>query len=819
MLLNTPVNKTWSPFASRKTALLAFVSVALFAISAQAQYVMTPIWSISATNTAYTNYINVDGTQRGIAYSPTTNHVYVVSRTGGASVHILNAADGAEIGTLDITGVSGGGGGAINLVDVADDGSIYICNLATAAGTFKVYRYTNETSIPDVIFNGDPTSGDTNAVVTNSKRFGDNMTVRGSGTNVQILVNSRGGRASALLFPVDDSLLSWTNQTILTDAANGDIGLGAAFGSGGSFWGKAPARNLRRFNIANPADIYNYNNAALVATSVVNIALSPTTTAGLAALPGSNLLAVNDYGGHLIRLYDTSSGTNVALQDTKAFPPPATANANGSGVSDFGTKDGTNYVFGVDSNNGILACRLVSVTSPVIGSGPSSTTILEGGYGNISVVANGSAPLVYYWKFNTNTVVGVFTNNGSLPLTNVSQANAGTYQVIVSNAAGTVTSTNAVLTVAPTLRTLAMSNLWTLPAGSRPYFGSSDLTRGAAANPANGHVLVVTRVGGPNIYVLDGATGAQLGQMNTDSSIVTNSAPAGFDLNMIGVADDGVVYACNLNTGGANTKVYRWDDDSASSAPVVISEADGNFGGKGRFGDSFAVRGAGTNTQILLRSQDQAFSVLLTTTDGTNFTSTVLTETADDNTRLGLAFGAGDTYWTLATTNLYQFSFDPVAGTTEILRAFSTNEHPRIGYPMGIDAQNDLLAEIGTVGQNPDNLRLFDLVPTASSNPPVTLDIEFFGSDNGNINAVGAVSFDVGRGRVYALDNNNGMIALNVIARLKSAHIGNQIVFSWTGPSVLQSSGNVTGPYVDVPSASSPYTNNIGATQFFRLRR
>ena len=131
-----------------------------------------------------------------------------------------------------MTGVSGGGGAALNLVDVADDGSIYICNLATSAGTFRLYRYTNETSVPNLVFVGDPSLGDTNAVVTNSKRFGDNMTARGSGTNVQVLVHSRGGRASGLLYPVDDTMLSFTNQLIHTDAANGDLGLGAAFGPG-----------------------------------------------------------------------------------------------------------------------------------------------------------------------------------------------------------------------------------------------------------------------------------------------------------------------------------------------------------------------------------------------------------------------------------------------------------------------------------------------------------------------------------------------------------------------------------------------------------
>jgi hypothetical protein len=45
-------------------------------------------------------------------------------------------------------------------------------------------------------------------------------------------------------------------------------------------------------------------------------------------------------------------------------------------------------------------------------------------------------------------------------------------------------------------------------------------------------------------------------------------------------------------------------------------------------------------------------------------------------------------------------------------------------------------------------------------------------------------------------------------------------VLSWTGAFTLQSATNVAGPYLDVPGATSPYTNDSGALpqQFFRLR-
>ncbi len=59
----------------------------------------------------------------------------------------------------------------------------------------------------------------------------------------------------------------------------------------------------------------------------------------------------------------------------------------------------------------------------------------------------------------------------------------------------------------------------------------------------------------------------------------------------------------------------------------------------------------------------------------------------------------------------------------------------------------------------------------------------------------------------------------NPVLSLQNMH--GQLVLSWAGQPTLQSSTNIFGPYVDVPNASSPYTNNSsqGPYRFFRLRR
>ena len=62
------------------------------------------------------------------------------------------------------------------------------------------------------------------------------------------------------------------------------------------------------------------------------------------------------------------------------------------------------------------------------------------------VTAGGSEPLSYQWYFNTNTLLANATDP-TLTITNVQPTNAGTYSVTVSNVAGGITSSNAVLTI------------------------------------------------------------------------------------------------------------------------------------------------------------------------------------------------------------------------------------------------------------------------------------------------------------------------------------------------------------------------------------
>ena len=92
-----------------------------------------------------------------------------------------------------------------------------------------------------------------------------------------------------------------------------------------------------------------------------------------------------------------------------------------------------------------------SVSVPVITSQPQGQTAVVGSTVTFAVTAGGTAPLSYQWQFDSTNIAGATAS--SLTLTSVQPVQAGNYLVVVSNAWGVVTSSNAVLSVVPpTLR-------------------------------------------------------------------------------------------------------------------------------------------------------------------------------------------------------------------------------------------------------------------------------------------------------------------------------------------------------------------------------
>jgi hypothetical protein len=86
-------------------------------------------------------------------------------------------------------------------------------------------------------------------------------------------------------------------------------------------------------------------------------------------------------------------------------------------------------------------------TPPFIVSQPVNQAVTLGGNATFSVVAGGSQPLKYQWRFNGTNISAA--TGSSFTVANAQLVNAGLYSVLITNVAGSVLSSNALLTVNP----------------------------------------------------------------------------------------------------------------------------------------------------------------------------------------------------------------------------------------------------------------------------------------------------------------------------------------------------------------------------------
>jgi hypothetical protein len=89
-----------------------------------------------------------------------------------------------------------------------------------------------------------------------------------------------------------------------------------------------------------------------------------------------------------------------------------------------------------------------SAQAPLITSPPQRAAAVQGGNATFGVGVSGTGPFSYQWQFNGVGIAGA--NNSTYTVVGASDASAGNYRVVVSNAQQSVTSSAATLTVLPT---------------------------------------------------------------------------------------------------------------------------------------------------------------------------------------------------------------------------------------------------------------------------------------------------------------------------------------------------------------------------------
>jgi hypothetical protein len=173
----------------------------------------------------------------------------------------------------------------------------------------------------------------------------------------------------------------------------------------------------------------------IVAPSILSSPQSLSLAAGQ-----SGLLSVSALGSAPLTYQWRKNGVLIANVTGSVL---SLANAQ---ISDTGSYSVTvsNAAGSVTSATASVAVTALSV-APSIALQPTAANTVIGGSVTFTVSVNGTAPFNYQWRKNSSPIAGA--TNATLALGNAQLSDAASYMVTITNAAGSVTSSAAVLTV------------------------------------------------------------------------------------------------------------------------------------------------------------------------------------------------------------------------------------------------------------------------------------------------------------------------------------------------------------------------------------
>lgn len=259
-------------------------------------------------------------------------------------------------------------------------------------------------------------------------------------------------------------------------------------------------------------------------------------------------------------------------------------------------------------------------TAPVITTQPAPVAAAAGDNVAFSVAATSATVLSYQWRKDGSALPGATA--ATLSLAGITAADAASYTVVVTNSGGSITSTPALLTVAPA-GTGANAAIVNLSVRSYLESASASLTAGFVIQSASGKRILVRAVGptlssfgvanalaDPRLEIYD-ATAAKIGENDSwDASLASTFVQLGAFALPTGSRDAALTATLPAGAGTAEVRgtgagvvlVEAYDTASTASSRLVNLSARAGVGAA----DSvliagFAVGGTGSK-HLLIRA-------------------------------------------------------------------------------------------------------------------------------------------------------------------------------------------------------------------------
>ncbi len=355
----------------------------------------------------------------------------------------------------------------------------------------------------------------------------------------------------------------------------------------------------------------NYNSATVDTTITAGKAAQTITFASLADQPstaGPITLSATASSGlpvtfSLVSGPATLSGSTLTLTGTAGT---VTVRAAQAGNGSFNTAANVDRSFVVTLSSAI----------PRITTQPGSQVAQVGGSATFTVVATGTPAPSYLWRKN-GTNIGTATG-ATLTLTNVTAADAAGYDVVVTNSAGSVTSSLASLTV----NTVATLPVITRQPGSSVVLVGRSTSFSVVANGAPTPTYQWTK-GGTAIAGATGATftiaSAVAGDAGTYAVVVSNSAGSVTSSTaVLGIINRSYAgtYVGSLGNGGSFAMIIKDDNTGIflgflPGASTAFVSRGVTVDDNGRFSFSVTVLGgSGTSTGSETAGAVRAFASL-----------------------------------------------------------------------------------------------------------------------------------------------------------------------------------------------------------------